>query len=146
MAEDPPREGRGRAGRDDDRQPCPFGRAGVAPVIRRRLGDAAVAEGDEVVDGQAQPLVVGGAYDVEGAVAGRPGHDHDRLAGGELGEVGRVSVRSEQNERLAAVLQQAHDGAPFVAGGGDGAQRQLVADPVGSGVEAADEVAVLRTF
>ena len=105
------------------------GGAGGAAAVDVR--DAAVAEADEVVDGLVQPLVVGGADDVEVPVAGRAGHDHDGQAGGELGERGGGRVRAEQDQRLAAVLQQARDGPLLVAGGGDGAERQLVAGPVG---------------
>jgi hypothetical protein len=86
--------------------------------------------------------VVGGADDIEGAVAGRAGDDHDGQAGGQLGEGGRRSLRAEQDDRLAAVLQQARDGAPLVAVGGNGAQRQLVAGAVGRRVEAGDQVTV----
>jgi len=68
-------------------------------------------------------------------------HDHGQ-AGGDVGEVGRRCLRAEQDERLAAVLQQAAHGARLIAGWGDRAERQVVADPVGRLVQAADEVAV----
>ena len=55
-------------------------------------------------------------------------------------------MRTEQDQRLAAVLQQARHRPPFVAVRGDGAERQLVADPVGRRVEAADQIAVERVL
>jgi len=51
-------------------------------------------------------------------------------------------VRAEQHQSLAAVLQQARHRALLVAIGGDGAERQLVAEPVGRAVEPADQIAV----
>jgi hypothetical protein len=103
------------------------------------VGDAPVTDGDEVVDGLVEPLVVGGADDVDGAVADGAGHHDHGQAGGEVGQVGRGSLRAEEDERLAAVLQQATHGARLIAGWGDGAERQLIADPAGRLVEVAVE-------
>ena len=50
---------------------------------------------------------------------------------------------AEQDQRLAAVLQQARHGAALVAAGsGRAPEREFVVGVVGGGVEAADEVAV----
>jgi hypothetical protein len=49
---------------------------------------------------------------------------------------------NEQDERLAAVLQQACNRAAFVPPGSDGAERQLVVSAIGGGVEAANKVTV----
>ena len=98
--------------------------------------------GHEVVDGLVEPLVVGGADDVDGAVADGAGHHDHGQAVGEVGQVGRGCLRAEEDEGLAAVLEQAAHGAGLIAGRGDGAERQLIADPVGRLVEAADEVAM----
>ena len=57
-------------------------------------------------------------------------------------QIGRWQLRAEQDQRLASVLQQAGDGSVFVAGRGDGAEREFVAGGVGGRIEAADEVAV----
>ena len=117
-----------------------LGGAGGAAAVD--VGDSAVAEVDEVVDGLVQAGGVVGADDVDGAVADGAGHDDDRHPGGELGQVGGGRLRAEQDQRLAAVLQQARDRPVFVAVRGDGAERELVADAIGGRVEAADEVAV----
>src|SRR5262245_22139915 len=116
------------------------GGAGGAAAVD--VGDAAVAGGDEMVDGLVESLVVGGADDVDVAVADGPGHHDHGQAGGEVGQVGGRRPRAEQDERLAAVLEQAAHGASLVTGRGDGAERQLVAALVGRLVEAADEVAM----
>jgi hypothetical protein len=105
------------------------------------VGDAGVAERDEVVDGLTESGGVVGTDHVDGAVPHRPGDDDEGHAGRELGQVGRWYVGAEQDKRLAAVLQQARDGAAVVAAGGDGAEREFVVGGVGGGVEAADEVA-----
>ena len=81
------------------------GGAGGAAAVDVR--DAAVAEADEVVDGLVEPVVVGGADDVDGAVADGAGHHDHGQPGGEVGQVGRGLLRAEQDQRLAAVLQQA---------------------------------------
>ena len=72
------------------------------------MRDPAVAEADQVVDGLAQALVVGGADDVDGAVRGPPRATTttgSRAASSARSAVGQL--RAEQDQRLAAVLQQA---------------------------------------
>jgi NADH dehydrogenase len=71
--------------------PAAVGGAGRTAAVDVR--DAAVAEGDEVVDGLVQALVVGGADHVEGPVAGRAGH-HDHRQGGRRGRRSRTWARA----------------------------------------------------
>jgi hypothetical protein len=116
------------------------GGAGGAAAVD--VGDAAVAEGDKVVDGLVESLVVGGADNVDGAVADTAG-DHDYgQPGGEVAQVGGRDLGAEQDEGFAAVLEQAAHGTWLVAGWRDGTERQLIASPVGRPVEAADEIAM----
>ena len=97
------------------------------------VGDASVAEADEVVDGLPDAGGVVGADHVDVAVAHRPcDHDH-RHPGGELAEIGRRQLRAEQDQRLAPVLQQAGDGSVLVAGRGDRAEREFVAGASAAG-------------
>src|SRR5215211_1005641 len=116
------------------------GGAGGAATVD--VGDATVTDVDEVVNGLVESLVVGGADDVDGAVADGAGHHDHGQAAGQGGQVGRGCLRAEEDDRLAAVLQQAAHSLRLIAGRGDGAERQLIADPVGRLVEAGDEVAM----
>ena len=117
-----------------------FGSAGGASTVD--VGDTGVAEPDEVIDGLAEPGRIVSANDIDSAVPHRAGDDDDGHSGGEVGQVGRRCVGAEQDQRLAAVLQQARHGAALVAAGSDGAEREFVVGVVGGGVEPADEVAV----
>src|SRR4051812_19276091 len=74
-----------------------FGAAGCAAAVD--VGDAGVAEPDEVVDGLTQS---GGVVDpdhVDGAVPHRPGDDDEGHAGCEFGQGGRRCVGAEQDKR-----------------------------------------------
>ena len=51
-------------------------------------------------------------------------------------------MRGEQDERLAAISQQACNRAALVSPRSDGTERQLVVSEVSGGVETADEVAI----
>src|SRR4030095_3077944 len=67
--------------------------------------------------------------------------DHGQ-PGGQVGQVGGRGLGAEQDEGLAAVLEQAAHSTGLVAGWRDGTERQLIASPVGRLVEAADEIAM----
>ena len=68
------------------------GGAGGAATVD--VGDATVVDGDEVVNGLAESLVVGGADDVDGAVADGAGHHDHGQVGGQVGRVGRGCLRA----------------------------------------------------
>ena len=53
------------------------------------VGDPAVAEIDQMVDGLPEPVGVGGADDVDGRVPDAAGQDHHRQPSGEPGHVRR---------------------------------------------------------
>ena len=117
-----------------------FGGARSAAAVD--VDDAGVAERDKVVDGQPESGGVVSADHVDGAVPHRAGDDDKGHAGGEFGQVGRWYMGAEQDQRLAAILQQARDGAALIAAGSNGAKREFVVGGIGGSVEAADEVAV----
>ena len=80
------------------------------------VGDPAVAEAGEVVDGLVHSDVVGGTDYVERRVAGRSGDDDHREAGRASAASSAVGARgAEQDQCLAAVVQQAGHGAALVA-------------------------------
>ena len=101
-----------------------FGAAGGASAVD--VGDAGVAQVDEVIDRLVDAGVVVGPYNIDGAVTDGASDNDRGHPGGQVGQIGRWHLGTEQNQRFAAVLEQARDGTAFVPAGGDGAQRELV--------------------
>jgi Xylose isomerase-like TIM barrel len=97
---------------------APVGGAGRLAAVD--VGDVAMAEGHEMVDGLADSVVVGGPHDVH-ARGGRrqpPGDGDHRELGGEFLQVGGGGLGAEQDQGLAAVGQQSFGGALLAAAGG----------------------------
>jgi proline racemase len=72
--------------------PAAVGGPGVRPAVD--VDDVAVAEGGEMVDGQLRAARVGGADDVDGAVAQAAADVHDGQLAGELRELPLLAARS----------------------------------------------------
>ena len=93
-----------------------LGGPGRAPAVDVR--DPPVAEPDQVVHRLPQPLAVGGADHVDGAVADRAGHDDHRQPAGELGQVARsgscgpsrISASHRSCSRLATARRSSRPG------------------------------------
>ncbi len=104
--------------------------------------DVAVAEAGEVADRLGHALVVGGTDHVD-AHAGRvhpAADDHNgKLVAKGAEPVGLV-LRAEQDERLAAKVEQDLGRAPLVPGRRGRAEHQVVAEPGGGRVDVRDEL------
>jgi hypothetical protein len=78
-----------------------------------------VAEPDEMVDGLTDPLVVGHAHDIEARRLDVAAHHHGRDPAAELRERVRPELGREQEESLAAQVEQGLDDATLVVRRGD---------------------------
>ena len=112
-----------------------FGGAGRASAVD--VGDAAVAQGDQVVDGEAQAGGVVGAHDVDGAVATGRATTTTGNSGGEVGELASAVWGPSRISASQRSCEQARDRAALVAAGVTRAEHELVAGRVRGAVEAA---------
>ncbi len=101
-----------------------------------------MAEPGEVLDGEPDPDVVGRAHDVDPGGLGAPADGDDVVLLGESRELRVGQVRTEQEQRLAPEVEERLDGAALVPGAGQGADDDVVAALVGSGLEVLEELGV----
>jgi hypothetical protein len=115
---------------------------GDRPPAPVDMGDRAVPQPGQVVDGLADPLGVGRADHVHG-VAGDPAPDHHhRELPAEGGQLGGRGDRAQQDQGLAAEVDQGLGGPALVAGAGHRAQDHVVAVALGRLVEVLDQLGV----
>ncbi len=122
----------------------PVGRAGRVAAVE--VNDVAMTERGEVLHGQPDASVVGGAHHLDGRGADPSGHHQDGELAGELGEPGRGSLGSEQQQCLAAVVQQGLDRAVLTPARRQGAERDVIAGGFGGQVDALEQVGVERVL
>ena len=96
----------------------------------------------EVPGGEQAAADVVGPHRVAGRGRDLAGHHHERDTGGEVGECRAGHRGAHQDQRLAAVGQQAGDGGRLVAAGSGAAERDLVTEGAGRGVQGLDDLAV----
>ena len=106
------------------------------------VGDTAVAEAGEVLDGLRHALVVGRPNHIDIVGCDRPSDHHHRELAAQSGQPLDRCFRTEQDQRLAAGVEQRLDGPRLVAAARDRAQHEVVAVPIGSVVDVLDELRV----
>jgi hypothetical protein len=115
---------------------------GDRPPAPVDVGDRPVPEAGQVVDGLADPVGVGRADHVD-AVGGDPAADHHhRQLPAQVGQLGRRGDRAEQDQGLAAEVDQGLDGPALVPGAGHRAQHHVVATALGGLVEVGRQLGV----
>ena len=112
---------------------------GDRPGAAVDVQDPAVSEVDQVVDGQAHPLVVRGADDVDGRVLGLPADRDDREPSGEHGD---GAVGRQEDRRLAAEVQQRLHRLPLVPARGQRGEDELVVGLLGRDVQPVEQLQV----
>ena len=103
-----------------------------------------MAQAREVGDGLGDALVVGGPDDVDGRGRDGAADRHHRKLPVQLGEVLGGSLRADEDQGLAAGVQQRLHRPALVAAPGDGAQDEVVAATVGGLLDVLHELGVER--
>jgi hypothetical protein len=119
-----------------------LGRPRRAAAVDMR--DLPVTQPHQVRDRLPYPFLVVRPYDVDGRVAHVAGDHHHRDLPGELAEARPGGLGTEEDQRLAAVVQERLDRAALVTAGRQRAERDVVAGRLGRGVDALQQVGVER--
>jgi hypothetical protein len=133
-------------------QPVPAHRRAVSAAPKRRdralpavnERDVAVPEPDQVVDRLGHAEIVGGPHHVD-VRARLLTDDHDRELPAQCAELRDRCDRAQQDESLAAEVQQRVDRAPLVPARGHGAEHQVVAAALAGLVQVLDQLGVEGT-
>ncbi len=109
---------------------------------RRRREDLAMPQPDQMIDHQPEAVPVGGAHDVDARGGGRATDHHHRHRPPEALQLRDRQIRPEQDQRLAAEVEQGLDRPELAVGLGDRTQHDLVAVAVRGRLDRLDHVAV----
>jgi hypothetical protein len=115
---------------------------GDRPPAPVDMGDRTVAKPGQVVDGLPDAVGVGRADHVDAVGADPPPDHHHRQLPAKGGQLGRRGDRAQEDQGLAAEVDQGLDGPALVPGAGHGAQDHVVALALGRLVEVLDELGV----